>query len=524
MPTFPVTRGVVRRRTYRDSVAMMRLAGELERRPGVRRAAAVMATPMNLDVLRDAGLVFEGLDGAAGDDLVIAVGAERDEDAQAALAHADAALAGAGAASSSARADAAPLEPARLADAAARLEGANLAVISVPGSYAAAEARKALKLGMHAFLFSDNVAVEDEIALKRFAAERGLLVMGPDCGTAILNGAPVGFANEVRMGRIGFAAASGTGLQQVTCLVDRLGEGVSQAIGTGGRDLSESVGGATMLAALELLAKDPATEVVVLVSKPPAPAVAERLVAEAARADKPVVVCFLGREIATPSGSRVTSARTLEDAAVRAVALAQQRAASEIAAQLAVPPTLVEMARTAARRLAPDQKHVRGLFAGGTFSYEAEILLRERLPGVRHVEEGGPEDVTGHALVDLGGDAFTRGRPHPMIDPTVRAQWIRATGHDASVAVLLLDVVLGHASHDDPAGAIAPAIGEAVLEAARSGRHLAVVGSVCGTASDPQRLAAQEETLRGAGVLVAPSNAAAVRLAASIAMRGEELR
>ena len=141
------------------------------------------------------------------------------------------------------------------------LPAANLALISTPGDYAAAEAMKALRLGLNVMMFSDNVPIADEVALKRYARARDLMVMGPDCGTAILNGVPLGFANVVSRGAIGVVGASGTGLQQVTCLSTGSALGVSQAIGAGGHDLRRDVGGITMLQGLEALAADGATKV-----------------------------------------------------------------------------------------------------------------------------------------------------------------------------------------------------------------------------------------------------------------------
>ncbi|HEY3109902.1 MAG TPA: acyl-CoA synthetase FdrA, partial [Chloroflexota bacterium] len=517
----PLARGLIHRHTYRDSVEMMRLASQVETLPGVARAAALMATPANLVLLAEAGLAFDGLAGAAPDDLVVALVAADASSAEAALARATALLA-----EQSSQGDglvAAPAPPS-LELALREAPEASLVLVSTPGPYAGAEALKALKRGCHVFLFSDNVPLAEEVALKRLARERGRLVMGPDCGTAIVDGVPLGFANVVRPGRIGLVAASGTGLQQVTTLIDRLGAGVSQAIGVGGRDLSEAVGGAMMLGALEMLAAEPGTDLIVLISKPPAPTVGERVLAAARGCGKPVVACFIGgREARQGSGlpgalapGTVTTVRTLADGAAQAVALTGGARLDEVAAALAVPPAVLAEAGRAAGALAPSQVAVRGLFAGGTFCYEAQLLLEERLGSVAHVEEGRPDDLSGHAVVDLGGDAFTLGRPHPMIDPRLRNEWLIATAADPSAAVLLVDVVLGHGAHPDPGGALAAAIGEARRRAAAAGRALAVVASVCGTASDPQPLAGQEQALRAAGALLAPSNAAAAGLAASI--------
>jgi succinyl-CoA synthetase alpha subunit len=390
---------------------------------------------------------------------------------------------------------------------------ANLALVSTPGEYAAAEALKALRLGLNVMLFSDNVSGTDEVMLKRFARDRGLMVMGPDCGTAIIGGIPLGFANVVRRGAIGVVAASGTGLQQVTALVDRLGEGISQAIGTGGHDLSAEVGGITMLQGLEGLAADKATKVIVLFSKPPAAEVAAKILAAARRAKKPVLVNFLGTGPTSIRGRNLHPAKTLEDAACAAVALSRGKA----------PKRAPQMKIERLPRPGRGQKYVRGLYSGGTFCYEAALLLGEALSPVYSNTPVGKaaklDDVwksKANTVIDLGDDLFTRGRPHPMIDHRLRNDRFLAEAADPETAVILLDVVLGYGSHENPAGEVATAIGKARARAAKAGRRVAFVGFVCGTEGDPQGFAAQEKTLRDAGMILLPSNAQAARLAARI--------
>jgi FdrA protein len=494
--------------TYRDSVALMQLAASLKSLPGIEEVSAVVATAGNLALLREVGLL-DGEMAPRPSDLLVLARAKTAAAGEAALqAAADALKTQAPAATGGGPAALAPrsIEMAREVAAAA-----NLALVSVPGEYAAAEATKALRLGLNVLLFSDNVALEDEIALKRLADSRGLMVMGPDCGTAIIDGVPLAFANNVRRGPIGCLAASGTGLQQVTCLVDRAGQGVSQAIGTGGRDLSEAVGGLTMLAGLARLAADRETKVIVLISKPPAPAVAARVLAAAGRARKPVVVCFVGADPASIRGRNLHVAATLEDAARAAVALAQGRTAPK---------------RSPARRLAGlprpgrGQRYVRGLFSGGTFCYEASLVLGASLGRVWSNAPVRDEDALDdpwtsreHTLVDLGDDTFTRGRPHPMIDHALRNERIVREARDRAVAVILFDVVLGHGAHSDPAAAMAPAL----RSVARGKREIALVASVCGTAADPQGLARQESAFREQGVILGASNAEAARIAAAIA-------
>jgi FdrA protein len=497
---------------YRDSVALMQLSARLTALPGMREASAVMASPSNLALLREAGLLTAEVKAGA-NDLLIALEAHDEAALAAALAEAESSLTkqptASGGGSGPRREPPRSLQMGR-----DLLPAANLALISTPGDYAAAEALKALHLGLNVMLFSDNVPIADEVMLKRYAQSHDLMVMGPDCGTAIIGGIPLGFANAVRRGSIGLVGASGTGLQHVSCLIDRLGAGISQAIGTGGHDLSRDVGGITMLQGLAALAADAATKTIVLISKPPAADIAARVLARASETGKPVVVNFLGADPASITASGVTAVKTLEDAAIAAVALANGRSREE--EQTA--PLLLDLPS-----LAPGQRYIRGLFSGGTLCYEATLLLAEAFPDVRSNTPVGAaralENVwqsTGHTLIDLGDDVFTRGRPHPMIDHRLRNERLLAEAQDPQTAVILLDVVLGYGAHPDPAGVIAPVVATAIANAAASDRVLSVVGFVCGTPADPQNLPRQEAQLREAGMLLARSNAEAARIAASI--------
>jgi succinyl-CoA synthetase alpha subunit len=497
---------VVRQRVfgnaYRDSVELMRIAAEVERQPGVDRAGLVMGTPANLAILVEAGLAA-GLDPAAGpNDLVVAVAARDEAAAASALDHAAGLMRSA---DSDPSGEERRTEVPTIADGVREMPDANLALVSTPGPYATAEALKALKRGMHVFLFSDNVPIEDEVELKALGIRKQLLVMGPDCGTAILDGIPLGFANAVRRGPIGLIGASGTGLQQVSCLIDAVGGGVSQAIGVGGRDLHREVGGAMMLAALDRLAADPGSEVLVLISKPPDDEVAARVLAATSRCPKPVVVNFLGGDPDPIRAAGCHPASTFEEAATAAARLAG------LPGELPPDDDMAEAAAGAAAGLAEGQTGIAGLFSGGSLAGEAKLVLK-------HMDAG----PGAHVILDLGDDEYTVGRPHPMIDPRLRTERIEAAGSDPSVGVILLDVVLGFASHRDPAGALLAAIEAARVRAGDDGRGLAVVASVCGAAGDPQGLDQQRAQLTRAGVLVAASNARAARLAGEIARRAAE--
>ena len=505
---------------YKDSVALMRVAQLVLAQAAVQRATLLMGTPGNKEMLQEAGLMCPELEPARASDLMIVVEAETNGAIEAAHGEIAGLLDGERTQRGAVQADEAP--PRSIAIGTARGAEAALAQISVPGPYAAAEAMKALKLGMHVFLFSDNVPLEQERALKALARKKNLLVMGPDCGTAIIRGVPLGFANVVRKGAIGLVGASGTGLQEVTCRIHALGQGVSHAIGTGGRDVYDEIGGITMNQAIDLLAADPDTRVIGIVSKPPAPAVAKHILERAASTGKPFVVLFLGADLAsTALPTRIVWVTTLHDAALAAVALAE-KGRFDPAPQA---DDLRPIAAPEAQRFAPGQRHVRGLYSGGTFCTEAQLVWRAL--GLR-VESNVPLDAAdlladvatskAHSAIDFGADEFTVGRPHPMIDMSTRIERLAQEARDPSVAVVTLDVVLGYGSHDDPAGALAPAIARAKAVAAADGRHLSLVSFVCGTEEDPQQLSVQQAKLREAGALVATSSTAAARLAGAITM------
>lgn len=521
-------RARIRRGEYFDSVTLLEVAQGVLQLPGVSDAAVVMGTPANRGILANADLLDEACEAASPDDLILVVKADDIARAEAAL---DAAEATLKASRTPKGTDEMTVKTRTIASAVQRLEGANLTLVSVAGHYASQVALEALDRGTHVFLFSDNVPIEDEIRLKTFARDKGLLVMGPDAGTAIINGVALGFANAIlhtppAEGGVGIVAASGTGLQAVTCELSRRGVGVTQAIGTGGRDLSSEVGGIMMIESLRALQIDPATRTILLVSKPPAKEVAEAVIEQALASHKPAVICFLGakrKAIGTPG---VIPASTLELAAAVAaeVALGGDPAAARKALKKR-DKRLKSDAYKLHARLGKEQRYLRGLFSGGTFCYETQAILRKMLPDVT-ILSNAPIDKDnqlrdsavsqGHCVIDLGEDEFTQGRLHPMLDPTLRNRRIIQEVHDPETAVILLDIVLGFGVHPDPAGAAVEAIRDAQAYLADQGRTVLFVAHVCGTERDPQNLRAQEARLREAGVIVLPTNAAASRLAGFI--------
>ena len=471
----------IRPGAYYDSVVLMQLQKSLAALPGVLDAGVVMATPANCELLTASGFSLDDIQ-AKPDDLLIIVKGDSETAVTAALSQIDNLLKQGRSGTTEA------YRPRSVRTAVSTLPEAQCVLISVPGRYAAAVADEALDLGKHVFLYSDNVALADEVKLKQKARARGLLVMGPDCGTAVLHGVGLGFANRVRRGSIGIVAASGTGLQAVSTEIHNLGGGVSQAIGTGGRDLKEAVGGITALQAVEWLAQDEETAVIALISKPPAPGVAAHLLRAAQTCGKPVVVNFIGYAPPARRVGNLLFASGLTDAAEHAVQLS-------LAGAVELP-----------QKRRPLSGAIRGLFSGGTLAYEMLHGLQAVLTPLYSNLAANPEqqltNITasqGHTILDLGEDAFTQGRLHPMMDNDLRLRRLRQETADPDVDLIILDVVLGEGAHHDPAAELAPAI----AAAKQAGKRLVAI--VVGTEDDPQDLPGQIERLAAAGAVVFPN-------------------
>jgi len=516
-----IVKTIVRKNEFYNSVLLMRISEEANNLRGVEQAAVLMATELNKEVLRHMDLLTEEVLKASPDDFVIAVKAETEDKIQKATSEIENML--------RIKQTEAGDEylPKTLSSALEMMPDANLVVISVPGEFAKREALRALERGLHVFLFSSNVPVEDELDLKQFAREKGLLMMGPDCGTAIINGVILGFGNILNKGPIGIVAASGTGIQQTSTIIHRMGSGISQALGTGGRDLSEKIGGIATLDGIKHLEQDENTKVILLISKPPSQQVCEKVLEAAKKCQKTVIVNFLGVETASIKTAGLIPAVTLEDAAYKAVALAKGGNLKEI---IFTSPReqILSIANREYAKLMSKQNYIRGLFSGGSLCYESLVIQRElignvysNMPLKPELKLPNPHKSQMHACVDMGSEEFVMGRPHPMIDPTLRKQRIMREARDPETGTILLDIVLGYGAHTDPAGALAPVIAQAKRDAEKDGRYLPVVASVVGTELDPQNLGEQEEKLREAGVVVMPSNAQATRMAALIATRGK---
>ena len=508
----------LKRNTYIDSVTLMAISTAVNKLDGVKQAQVAMGSPMNRAVLQELNLLDATLSDAAPSDLMIVVNLENGINSDNIFSQIE---------------DLLNRKPAKqddkeeiyhtLESAAEALPDSNLVIISVNGAYAAREARKALQLDKHVMLFSDNVSLEEEKELKTLAHQKGLLMMGPDCGTAIINGIGLGFANKVRRGNIGIVAASGTGAQEMSVRIHEFGGGVSQLIGTGGRDLSKDIGAIMMLDGLSMLAEDPQTDVIVVVSKPPASEVAAKVLEAAGKINKPVFIQFLGYKGDVQLANNVQIFAHSKPAAMAAV-IASGIDESTIDKHALNLPLIAEVRA----KLSAEQKYIRGLFCGGTLCDEALFAASERHTDVYSNIHPNPDyrlaptdPSKAHTFLDFGDDAFTNGRAHPMIDPTYRVERILKEGRDPEVGVLLLDFVLGFGANEDPVGTTLDALVTVKREAEEQGRHLEILAYVLGTDLDQPNVMEQVARLEQAGITIASSSTNAGLLAREFVVKGE---
>ena len=513
----------VRKSTYQDSMKLMQLQAVLETIPGIVSCGIAMGTPENKETFKEAGLVSPQIEEAGSNDLCIAIQAENKEALSSGVEEIQKYFLAKRRVSGFFGQE--QVWPKSISSALRRLPDANLTIISVPGQYAAWEARKALSQGLHVFLFSDNVALEDEIELKELATEKGLLLMGPDCGTAMIGGIPLGFSNVVRRGKIGIIGASGSGMQEVCCLIHRMGEGVSQAIGTGGRDLSKEVGGKTFLMGLEALLEDQETEVLVLMSKHCDETAARGVVERTEESRKPIVAFFPNtRFLDEMKQEKLFPAANLEHIAALSVALARGEKIPSPLTQDKAAQAMKSLLEGESIGFSPEQKYLRAFFAGGTLADEANEILPCLLDRVYSFPASGkalaienPRVSQGHCIIDMGDDAFTKGKLHPIIDPTLRNERIVREAREGDIRVFLLDVFLGYGAHLDPGTGIARTIAEAKRAYGKKGKSPCFVVSLTGTEGDPQNYNAQKKILEEAGAIVVESSTRAIYLAGLIA-------
>ena len=483
----------------------MSISREAAKLDGVSKVLALLGTVSNKDVIARLGLKDPAVDAATASDLMICIEAKDDAAVKAALDNVQAHLK-----TKAGGSKAEELKPATIEEAADRLEDANFCMISLPGPMAKLDVLSAINRGLNVMLFSDNITIEDEIELKKKAIEKGLLMMGPDCGTAIIAGVPLALANVVRRGDIGIVAASGTGIQEVTCLIDRFGGGITHALGCGGRDLRKQVGGLEMRFGIKKLAATPGNKTLLLLSKPGDPAVLNAVLDEARATGLRTVTCLIGGKPDELNTEGIIFTRTLEEAAFAAL--------GKPVPELVFPKALDE--RIA--KLDSQRKYMRGLFSGGTLCYEALVILDDKfdiesnVPLRKELFLEAPTKGKKHCCVDLGEDEFTRGIPHPIIDTGLRGQRLEEDMRDPTCRVIMMDIVLGYGADPDPASKFAAIINRVRKELPDGGPI--IVCSVCGTDADPQSCAQQEKTLEDAGCFVFPTNAQAAKAVARIVL------
>jgi succinyl-CoA synthetase alpha subunit len=516
---------VVRRNFYFDSFSLMKISSELKKVAGIREAMVCMGTDLNKAFLRSVGLLGIEAELATINDLIIAVNGENEEAATEGMKKAEGLLLQ----KVRLRGGTKVFRPRTLENALKRFPEANLILMSIPGNYVRREAEIAIKKGLHVLIFSDNVPIKDEIELKKLGQKEGLLVMGPDCGTAIIHGTALGFANAVRKGPIGIIGASGTGIQELSVILDKLGVGISQAIGTGGRDLLQEVGGITTQMAIEAMNRDPETKVIVFLAKAFDKQIGEEILHLLKRTGKPAIVNLMGGPMDLIESVGLEGGSTLEETAFKAALKVSKEIKKET---FITEQDLTKIVESETRHLSSSQKYLRALFSGGSLCVEAVSIfsqvVRKRIYTNIHHKDAEPlpdlEKSIEHTMIDLGDDFFTRGRAHPMIDPRIRIERLLKEAEDPEIAVVLLDIILGYGSSSDMAGSLLPAIIRAREMSESRGGYLPVVVNLCGTEEDPQNLEEQKGKLSEVGVVVLPTNALATRVAAQILIHQNQIR
>ena len=497
---------IIKENLYKDSVTLMLLTNEISEVKGVNKVSIMMGTPANKDIFENSGLKTPELEKASSNDMAIVIDTKEDKIVDLVLEKIEDFLANQAKSSGSSE-----QRPVKTWESALKeMDDANLAVISVPGTYAASVGNRALDEGLNVFMFSDNVSLEDELNLKQKAKEKGLLCMGPDCGTGVINSVPIAFTNNISPGKIGIVGASGTGIQEVTTIIDKLGGGVTNAIGTGGRDLSEEVGGVTMLSAIATLAEDNNTEVITIISKPPAESVRKKIMNYLRTIDKPIVTIFLG-EKPEEHEENLYKAYTLEEAARISVSLLKGEEVGQF------------NGNTSKAENVEDGLTIKGYYSGGTLGGEAAMLIKDALHGDKEVKnkEGYMLKTNGFEVIDLGDDEYTQGKPHPMIDPTARREYMKHAMEDKSTRVILFDIVLGYGSHENMAGQLSKGIVDIQTQAKEENREIHFVTTICGTDKDPQDYDEQKKIMEDIGVIVCDTNNQAVEK--SLALIGKEV-
>lgn len=499
----------VHKNRYVDSVTLMSIGDKVMSLSGISNAEVQMGTPANTEVLEELGYVLSS--DIKPDDLVFAVTGQTQEKIEEAFKFAESLLSGGGTMAGQRKYH-------DIGDIDLSADPYDIAQISLPGEYVLHEAKKALLIGMDLFIFSDNVPLEQELELKELGREMGRLVMGPDCGVGFINGVCLGAGSIMREGSIGIIAASGSGAQEVGSIIEKYGHGISNIIGTGGRDLYPEINGIEMLQAMKLMAEDNNTKVIVLVSKLAGLGVMNKILTEADKIQKAVVAIFLGSEKSLFEGHNVIPAFSLHEAAEKACKLISE----DVVDLHLSKKDLQETAQSEYSRYDSNQKYFRGLFCGGTFTEEALIYLNENLSGVnlnsnlktRFADKLRDRHISlGHTILDLGAEDFTSEAPHPVFDPKLRAKRLEKEIGDPETAAILLDFITGPGVAQDPFSLVIETIKK---DMSNTGKHITYIANICGTEQDPQNIRENIRKLKECGVIVTQSNYESIRLAGAI--------
>ncbi|MDI6641142.1 MAG: hypothetical protein QME68_02400 [Elusimicrobiota bacterium] len=521
---------IVKKNSYYDSVFLMSIAAKIKSYDGVIDSAVMMSTDSNKELLKKVTLLSDSDDVrySTSNDLLICLRLRDNIDQNALLKSVEELFY-----QKISTIEKQEAQPHSIDSAIKNFPQANIVSISVPGTYVKYLGLKALKHRLNLFIFSDNVPIEDELELKKTAEKAGLLVMGPDCGTAIIDGKVFGFGNAIRRGNIGIVAAAGTGLQELSVLIHNCDLGISHGIGVGSRDLQAEIGGISTIQAIKILEDDPQTEFIVLVSKPPAEKVAKKVIEYIAETDstsggrckKKYVVNFLGAEVMSSPSDRLIFTPTIESAAIEVVKLAGVTG-DKLKSMFLSQSDIDEIVESEVKKFSKSQKYIRGIFSGGTLCSEAQIVLRDISPPLSDVYSNVPignlklkdgRKSYLHTIVDLGADEFTVGRPHPMIDNTLRCERIIQEAKDPEVAIILFDVLLGYGVPPDPVNELCNAIVKSQEIANNANRYISFIAHLCGTEDNPQNFNKQLKKLKSVGVILLPTNAQAAKVAGEIA-------
>lgn len=505
---------IVRKNEYHDSVLLMDISHQLNEINGVKKVVVLMGTDMNKSILEELGMLTSEARKAGPGDLIISIETEKNVLTDDILETVDIYLT---------QKRGKIQNEIRFPSLEVAIESsteANIVGISLPGQFVASEARKAIEKGLHLFIFSDNVPIDQEIELKRLGEDKGVMVMGPECGTAVINGISLGLMSKVKPGEVGLVGASGSGIQEVAVLLDRIGIGISQALGTGGRDIQEEVGGLSILKGMELLKDDVETKLVILISKIPAPGVRKKINRALKDYPKPILTCFLGEK--NQEQNEAFTVATLDEAAFFAGRLLKGQGVLPRGLMNLYGEELKIKAKALQKRLRPEQKYIRGLFGGGTHCEEAAFILKDfgtelhsNMSGNKYITLKDTGKSFKNTLIDLGAEEFTRDRPHPVIEPSIIKERFLQEGLDKEVGVLLFDIILGFGAHNNPIGELEETLRE-ISDSEKKGGGPVIIASICGTTGDPQNLEMQRKRMEENGVIVMPSNAQAALLAALI--------